>query len=119
VTAFKPAEITPETLEGFVEGNGCVSIEAEHFTQNIPAGKNLWIKIEDYGHTLSAMRATAPANIPPALPGKDSPCLEYRMYLFTTGKISVAPVFAPTLNFGGRPVRYGVTSMVKIHRLLH
>ncbi len=110
VHAFKPAEITPETLQGFVESNGCVSIEAEHFTRNIHAGENQWIRIEEYGHTLSAMRATSPAGIPPAGPGKDSPCLEYRMYLFTTGKLTINPVFAPTLNFlPDRPLRYGIS----------
>ena len=36
--AFKPAEITPETLQGFVESNGYVSMEAEHYTKKTDAG---------------------------------------------------------------------------------
>jgi hypothetical protein len=109
VSAFNPSEPTRESLQGFVEGDGCVSIEAEHFTRKIDAGANRWIKIPNYGHTLSAMRADAPADAQ-ATPGKDSPCLEYKMYLFTTGKVDVVSTVGPTLNFlHGRPLRYAVS----------
>ena len=56
------------------------------------------------------MRAEAPVDAPSATPGKDSPCLEYRMYLFSTGKVDVAAILAPTLNFiPGRGLRYAVS----------
>ena len=45
------------------------------------------------------MRATAPVDAPAATPGKDSPCLEYPMYLFSTGTAEVTATVAPTLNF--------------------
>ncbi|MCX6328286.1 MAG: glycosyl hydrolase 115 family protein, partial [Bacteroidia bacterium] len=110
VSAFKPEDVTPETLDGFVEGEGYVSIEAEHFINNNPEGERKWIKIEDYGHTLSAMRANAPVDSPPATPGKDSPCLEYKMYLFTSGNIEVNSIFSPTLNFmPGRDLQYAIS----------
>ncbi len=110
VPAFKPDVVKPETLNGFVEGEGYVSIEAEHFLNNKSEGDRQWIKIENYGHTLSAMRAEAPAGAPPAAPGRDSPCLEYRMYLFTTGEIEVNSVFSPTLNFiPGRSLKYAIS----------
>ena len=99
VAAFNPTEVTRDSLHGFVEGDGFVSIEAEHFARNTDAGQRRWIRIEDYGHTLSAMRATAPVDAPPATPGKDAPCLEYRMYLFSSGRAEVHAVLAPTLNF--------------------
>jgi hypothetical protein len=99
VAAFNPAEVTRASLQGFVEGEGFVSIEAEHYARKIDAGASRWIRIENYGHTLSAMRATAPVDAPAATPGKDSPCLEYRMYLFGTGRAEVTAVLAPTLNF--------------------
>ncbi len=109
VNAFNPAEPTGDSLQGFVEGDGCVSIEAEHFTKNVDAGANRWLKIPDYGHTLSAMRADGPVDVQ-ATPGKDSPCLEYRMYLFSTGKVEVASTVGPTLNYlPGRPLRYAVS----------
>ena len=109
VSVFNPAEPKPDSLEGFVEGDGYVSIEAEHFTKNSDAGANRWIKIPDYGHTLSAMRADGPVDVQ-ATPGKDSPCLEYKMYLFSTGKLEVETTIGATLNFiHGRALRYAVS----------
>ena len=110
VNAFNPTEVTRDSLHGFVEGDGFVSIEAEHYTRKTDAGANRWIKIDDYGRTLSGMRAEAPVDAPSAMPGKDSPCLEYQMYLFSTGKVDVAAILAPTLNFvPGRGLRYAVS----------
>ena len=110
VEAFKPAEVTRDTLNGFVEGNGCVSIEPEHYTKRTEAGANHWMKIDDYGRTLSGMRAEAPVDAPAATPGKDSPCLEYRMYLFSAGAAEVTAITSPVLNFiPDRPVRYAVS----------
>ncbi len=109
VNAFNPSEPPRDSLQGFVEGDGCVSIEAEHFAKNVDAGANRWIKIPNYGHTLSAMRADGPVDVE-ATPGKDSPCLEYKMYLFNAGKIGVETTVGPTLNFiPGRPLRYAVS----------
>ena len=110
VDAFNPTVVTRDSLQGFVEGEGFVSIEAEHYIKKTDAGANRWIKIDDYGRTLSGMRAEAPADAPGATPGKDSPCLEYQMYLFSTGKVDVAAILAPTLNFvPGRGLRYAVS----------
>ncbi len=109
VGAFHPVEPTRESLQGFVESDGCVSIEAEHFNKNSDAGSNRWIKIPNYGHTLSAMRADGPADAL-ATPGKDSPCLEYKMYLFSSGNVVVESTVGATLNFiPGRPLRYAVS----------
>jgi len=110
VNAFNPTEVTRDSLQGFAEGEGFVSIEAEHYTKKTDTGANRWIKIDDYGRTLSGMRAEAPVDAPSAIPGKDSPCLEYRMYLFSTGKVEVAAIMAPTLNFvPGRGLQYAVS----------
>jgi hypothetical protein len=47
---------------------------------------------------------------PGATPGKDSPCLEYQTYLFSTGAVEVATVTSPTLNFApGRGLRVAVS----------
>ncbi len=109
VSAFHPSEPARDALEGFVESDGCVSIEAEHFTKKLDAGANRWIKIPNYGHTLSAMRADAPADAL-ATPGKDSPSLEYKMYLFSPGKLEVKTTVGATLNFiHGRALRYAVS----------
>jgi len=110
VNAFNPTEVSRNSLAGFVEGEGYVSIEPQHYTRKIDAEDNRWIKIDDYGRTLSAMRAESPVDTPSATPGKDAPCLEYQMYLFSTGKVEVAAITAPTLNFvPGRGLRYAIS----------
>jgi hypothetical protein len=110
VRAFNPSEVTPDSLRGFVEGEGVVSIEPEHFTKNTGAGANRWIKIEDYGRTLSGMRADGPVDAAGAAPGKDSPCLEYQMYLFDSGNVEVTAITGPTLNFiPGRGLSFAVS----------
>lgn len=109
VNTFNPTEPTRDSLRGFVEGEGYVSIEAEHHTKKTDAGANRWVKIQDYGRTRSGMRAEGPAEVL-ATPGKDSPCLEYQMYLFSRGNVEVESIVGPTLSFiPRRPLRYAVS----------
>ena len=69
-----------------------------------------WTRIEDYGRTLSGMRAAGPADPIPATPGKASASLEYRIYLFSTGAVDVIAITSPTLNFTpGRGLRYATS----------
>jgi Gylcosyl hydrolase family 115 C-terminal domain/Mannitol dehydrogenase Rossmann domain len=96
--AFNPGEPASK-FRGFVEGEGIVSMEAEHFTANQAAGDRRWLRIQDYGRTLSGMRAAGSADAAPATPDRDSPHLEYEMYLFDSGSFDVSLVTAPTLNF--------------------
>jgi hypothetical protein len=99
VTAFNPAEPQPATVEGFVEADGYVSMEAASYTLNVDTDDRYWEWIEDYGRTLSGLRATAVTDAPPAVPGKDAPFLEYKMYLFSTGEFETVLHVAPSLNF--------------------
>ena len=108
LTAEKPREITPASLDGFVEGDGYVSMEAEHYTKasSVPAAR--WEKIDDYGRTLSAM-SVFPVDAPSLTAGPGSPCLEYKMYLFHPGKVEVSAILGPTQNFvRGRGLRYAM-----------
>jgi hypothetical protein len=99
-----------DLVNGFIESNGYVSMEAEHFTKNTDGVRqSRWERIEDYGHTLSGMRGYANP-YDSLIPGINAPCLEYRMYLFSSGNIMVNPIFAPSLNFmPGRDVRYAIS----------
>jgi hypothetical protein len=108
IDAFNPVEMDRESLRGFVEGDGVVSIEPEHYTGKTDAGAWRWIKIQDYGRTLSGMRAEAPADAPS--PGTAAPRLEYQMYLFHAGTVDVETIAAPTLNFApDRGLRFAVS----------
>jgi hypothetical protein len=110
LSVFHPATPTRTTVHGFVESEGVVAIEAEHFSASIAAGPRQWLRIADYGRTLSGMRAEAPADAAPAEPGRDAPRLEYRIHLFRAGAVNVTAITAPTLNFvPGRPLRYAVS----------
>jgi hypothetical protein len=110
VKAFNPTEINRETLKGFVESAGYISMEAEHYSKNIEQGDRKWVKVEDYGLTLSGMRATAPANAPPSVPRKNAPCLEYPMYLFSKDSTQITLITSPILNFmPGRDIRLAVS----------
>jgi endo-1,4-beta-D-glucanase Y len=109
ITTFNPTEPNKTTLDGFVEADGYVSMEAEHYTKKIDAGEVRWEKIEDYGRTDSAM-SIFPVTAQSVTPPKDSPCLEYKMFLFHSGNIEVETIVAPTLNFvPDRDLRYAVS----------
>jgi hypothetical protein len=99
LTAFRPDAPDPETVMGFVEADGYVSMEASSHTGKNDSYERRWEWIEDYGRTRSGMRASAVTDAPPATPGKDSPVLEYRMYLFSTGEFETILHMAPSLNF--------------------
>ncbi len=110
VSAFNPIETSKEKLKGFIECGGYVSIEPEHYSKNIQSGDRKWIKVEDYGRTLSGMRATAPANAPAAIPGKDAPCLEYPIYMFSKDTAQVTLLTSNLLNFmPGRDIKIAVS----------
>jgi hypothetical protein len=106
---FNPETPTRASLQGFMEANGYVSVEAEHYTRKTSAGPVHWEKISDYGRTLSSMKifpVTAKSVVPP----QNSPYLEYRMYLSHSGTLEVETILAPTLNFvPGRSLRYAVS----------
>jgi hypothetical protein len=109
VTVFNPSGLAGE-IKGFVEADGYVSIEAEHYSNIKNTEDRKWEKIEDYGRTLSGMRATTFTDAPPAVPGKNAPCLEYGMYLFSQGEKTIRLILSPTLNFlPGRDMQIGVS----------
>jgi hypothetical protein len=98
-------------LHGFVEADGYVSIEAAHYTKKTQPDSSAphWEEIPDYGRTLSAM-TIFPVTSQSLLPPAPAPCLEYRMYLFTPGKVQVEAFLAPSLNFmPGRGARYAIS----------
>jgi hypothetical protein len=109
VAAFKPVQPSRDSLTGFVEGNGYVSMEAVHYTNKVDSPQARWEMIPDLGRTLSSM-SLFPVAAPSASPPQDSPRLEYKMYLFTPGQLGVEAILAPTQNFvPGRGLRYAIS----------
>jgi len=109
VNVFRPQEITRESLDGFVESDGYVSIEAAHYDKKVDGPAARWEKIDDLGRTLSSM-SVFPVTAESAMPTQNSPRLEYKLYLFDPGAAEVEAILAPTLNFvPGRGLRYAIS----------
>jgi hypothetical protein len=109
VQAFKPATPERDSVEGFVEANHYVSIEAEHFSRKSSANGVNWEVIPGFGETLSGM-SVFPVTAPSFDLAQQAPTLEYRMWLFDSGTFNVEATLAPTLNFvPGRGLRFAVS----------
>ncbi len=99
-----------KTLKGFVESNGYVSIEAEHFTKKVITGNIDWLIIPDFGRTLSGV-TPVPVTSVEQVPQGNSPHLEYKVYLFNEGEVNVNVYLAPTMNFNSKPegIRFAIS----------
>jgi len=131
VPIFNPAAPRPEMLDGFVETDGYVSMEAEHYTRAVPSVDRQWLVIPNHGRTLSgvttipvAASAANPADagslvadagatrrVAPAELGMDRAMwLEYRVFLFSQGAVAVDAYLAPTQKFQpGEGLRYAIS----------
>ena len=99
-----PEYIAPENRNAdFVEKDGFVSMEAEHFTRKTDGEKASWAVIPELGHTLSAITTLPVTESPEGL------VLEYDFELETTGFARVTLRFSPTLNFNDTGLRYAVS----------
>jgi len=108
VEAFHPNVPSRESLEGFVESDGYVSIEAEHYSHTANVDEVHWDRIPDYGATLSGM-SVFPVTTASVVDSNDRATLEYRMYLFASGAYDLQAILGPTLNFvPGRGLRFAV-----------
>jgi hypothetical protein len=112
VDAFHPATPSLSSLGAepptFIEGDGYVSMEAEHYSNTTAAGDVHWERIPNYGLTLSGM-TVAPVTAGSVAEPRAGASLEYRMYLFDSGAFNVEATLSPTLNFvPGRGLRFSV-----------
>jgi len=102
VPIFNPASPRPESLKGFVESNGVVSIEAEHFTSKTDRAGAAWQVIKGLGRTGDSV-AVFPEDAPSfglARAAGEAPSLEYPMHLFHAGAFELTFYLLPT-----QPVR--------------
>ncbi len=92
LTVFNPASPAPAEVKGFVESNGYLSIEAEHFTRNISGQGAGWNIIDGLGRTGNSVTVLPPTVASITDPDRilaSSPRLEYDLYVFTTGRASL------------------------------
>jgi hypothetical protein len=83
---------------GFIETNGCVSMEAEHFSRAIDSAAFRWERLADLGRTLGSM-TVFPVTADRQPLGADSARLEFDLYLSKAGTVTVECYIGPTLNF--------------------
>jgi hypothetical protein len=109
VPVVNPTEPKLENVKGFVETDGCVSIEAEHFTRAVGVEGMDWQRIPDFGRTLSGMTAF-PVTAPAQSLSSGSMRLEYQIYFFHDGPVTVDAYLAPTQKFlPGSGFRYAIS----------
>ncbi len=112
VSTFNPKLKELEDYEGFIEGNGYVSIKAEN-PSSLKAGKDAaWEVLDGLGYSGSVVVAlpynTEPL-IDPATIKAQSPMLEYDFFTFNFGETDVRVQAVPTHPFyEGRSVRCAV-----------
>jgi hypothetical protein len=118
-----PGSPKPEQVKGFVESNGYVSMEAEHYTNAVNKAPVRWLRIPHLSRTLSAM-TLLPVTAKSQSPEGDSPRLEYNMHLFNSGKVEVKVYLSPTQNFlNTQGLRYAISfddqapQIVNIHAM--
>lgn len=99
--ALDPAK---EAVKGYYEENGLVSIEAEHFTENVKQGGFEWKYIDGLGRSGGVMMALSEKNngfenvrLTQNLT-TESPYLEYKIYFTNTGLYYGTFYRLPTLN---------------------
>ncbi len=91
----------------FIERDGIVAMEAEHYVDSHAYGEHRFERLADYGKTLSAMK------IYPTIGNFDeigkAPGLTYSVYVREAGEYSLKVITTPQNNLEhGRTVRYAV-----------
>jgi hypothetical protein len=99
--------VTRENVQGFVESDGYVAMEAADTTRRIAGRDAHWEELPGFGETKSAMTVSP---VTAASDTNSGAGLEYRMYLYDSGEFTMQAVLAPTLNFvPGRGLRFAVS----------
>ncbi len=107
VTAVNSGE-NKHLLKGFVEADGYIAIEAEHYQRQGNNRALRWEKIPEHGRTLSSM-SVYPITDKTFSDVTAAPYLEYDFYSQSSGEFKVEGLFAPSWPLmPGRGLRYAV-----------
>jgi hypothetical protein len=100
----------PRRFTGFVESDGVVAMEAEHFTKAVGQGAIAWQRIPGLGRTMSGM-TPMPVTSTPQTPGASAPRLEYGFFTVDSGAVTVRATLSPVLAFTGASdgLRYAIS----------
>ena len=99
-----------ESIKGFVEADGYISIEAANTQRRHSTDSGLWYEIPLHGRTRSSMAVSMPIDETFVEDLTASPVIEYDLHLFSSGDISIQTIVAPSLNFvPDRGLRYAIS----------
>lgn len=90
---------------GFVENNGYITINAEHFSDKYEPKPFEWKVIKNLGKTSSAV-ISLPVQKGRVELSKKSPKLSYDVNIQNKGKVKVHMYFSPTINYSTREGMY-------------
>jgi hypothetical protein len=97
------------TVNGYVQANGYISIEAEHYTKAIGSANVKWLTVPNYGKTLSGV-TPYPVTAGMQTPAGNSPQLQYQINTVDTGLVEVNAYLSPTIDFtGNKGLQYAVS----------
>lgn len=109
--ALKAIVVEESSLEPmtFVERDGIIAMEAEHYALSTAKDEYEWKKLEEYGKTLSSLKVY-PLDCNFDTIG-DAPSLTYRIFIREGGDYTLRVITAPNNNLeDGRNMRYAVAA---------
>ena len=112
-------DVSRHDLRGFVEANGCVSMNAADYTRAVNSNGVTWTRIPDIGRTDSGVEPF-PVTASSQTPGGNSPRLEYTMTTFGSGSVKVWAYLSPrndVLAHGG--LQYAVSIDDQVPQLVN
>lgn len=118
----KNKTINTPSFKGFIEADGYVSMEAEHFSKAIGKDNIVWKVIPDIGRTAGGI-TVFPVTAASQELSEKSARLEFDMYLTSQGEAAVQVLLSPTLEFNNnKGLRYAISvdgeqpQIVEIHK---
>lgn len=111
---FNPETPSRDELDGYVESNSFVSMEAPNYSRSTSDGNARWKQIPELGRTHSAMTPWPVLADSFEAGDASAPTLEYDIHLFTPGEVTVKVYLSPTLNYSRNyrnkdGIRYGIS----------
>ena len=120
-SVFKPNIPASEVQHTFIENDGYISIEAVNFNRSIEKENIEWKALPNHGKTKGAV-TVFPVNAK-TMTTDNSPYLEYDIYLFNEGEITIHTYVSPSLDIKGTgELRYGIainneqSQIINIHQ---
>ncbi|KAH8587447.1 hypothetical protein B0O99DRAFT_526729 [Bisporella sp. PMI_857] len=98
----------PSTFKGFVESNGVIAFEAEHYQSVTPGLSASYMMIPGYGRTVSGV-TLSPVTCP-SQTTSSGPKLSYNFHVFTAQTAKISIYFGSSLNVDPtRPLQYALS----------